>query len=165
MPKYLDQNGTNYLISQIQDYMDTFLTSKRSCIQLIPNVQQTIGSTPTEIYHNEQISIRGNVFQKSAYGQILVLKTTTILLTGSVYLNSGLSANDLVLVQYIDDQGSTIPWATGRSVGTGGMMLNLPIMIRQVSAGTVLGINVYNSSSGTGTLPAYFQNNILALEY
>ena len=44
-------------------------------------------------------------------------------------------------------------------------MLNLPIMIRQVSAGTVLGINVYNNSSGTGTLPAYFQNNILALEY
>lgn len=165
MPKYLDQNGTEYLVLQMQDYMDTFLTSKRSCIQLIPNVQQTINSTPSEIYHNEQVSIRGDVFQKTVYGQIQVRKTTTVLLSGSVYLNTGLKANDLVLVQYTDNQGNTIPWSTGRSVSTGGMMLNLPIMIRQVTAGTVLGINVYNSVSGTGTLPAYFQNNILALEY
>lgn len=61
MPKYLDQNGTEYLVSQMQDYMNTFLTSKRSCIQLMINEQQTIKSTPTEIYHNEQISIRGDV--------------------------------------------------------------------------------------------------------
>lgn len=165
MPKYLDQNGTGYLVLQMQDYMNTFLTSKRSCIQLMIDTQQTIKSTPTEIYHNAQISVRGDVFQKTTYGQIQVLQTTTILITGSVYLNAGLSANDLIFVQYIDTESSTIPWATGRSVSTGGMMLNLPIMIREVSAGTVLGINVYNSSSGTGTLPAYFQNNILALEY
>lgn len=168
MPKYLDQNGTEYLVNKINNNNETFLNSHRSHIQIRPEKDFSVTSTQQVIPLPTVASLRGDLFEATSLG-IRVKRTSYILITGSIYINKGLQTGDVCFSTF---EGSGVEpeiyeswtWSSGKAAGAL-LFMPLPMVVVSCSPNTLISVTIHNQTASRGNIPNYIQTNLLALEW
>ena len=134
----------------------------RSAITVYKSAAQTLTTSAAKVTMGSTLGSVGDAFTLSN-GGVLVNRDCTAEISGNLYVNSSLTAKDLVYLQF---------WVNSTNICTANTdcaaygVLSVPFtpIIRKLTKGSYLYLYAYNNTAARGNLPAYAQNRLTVRE-
>ena len=133
-----------------------------SAITVHTSATQTLTTSAAKISMATQFSKRGDAFSLSN-GGVLCNKACTVEISGNLYVGSGLTSNDYVIVQaYINSTNmGTVGYARTTTTAA---HIPIPSVVMDVEEGDYIYLYAYNSVGARGAMGAFLGNRLSVRE-